>query len=81
MVICIVVCYPSKLYLLTMSYRLYSYRAFRMMIVMEMMITWILLITGKVEGYSSNSKIEKAFVLFLNKIKKYKRLHVTIHVK
>jgi len=52
-----------------------------MMIVMEMMITWILLITGKVEGYSSNSKIEKAFVLFLNKIKKYKRLHVTIHVK
>ncbi len=61
--ICIVICYPSKLYLLTMFYRLYSYRVFRMMIVMEMMITWILSITGKDEEYSSN-KLDVDVVMF-----------------
>ena len=45
-----VTCYHSKLYLLTMSYRLY--RVFRMMIVMVMMITGILLIACRVEEYS-----------------------------
>ena len=55
------ICYPSKLYLLTMFYRLH--RAFRMMIVMAMMITWILSITGKDEEYSLN-KLDVEVVMF-----------------